>query len=87
MATEHFFHRVGNLADRGARPRRVDRQRQQIAVTLARLSSTHQALLSTFAGSRVGFDLFSRAICCVAHRGVVDVAHFDSVLRSPAGIC
>src|SRR5205823_11184361 len=31
MAAEHGFEGVGNLADRGARPARLDRQRQQIA--------------------------------------------------------
>ena len=32
MAGEHRLERVGDLADRGARPARVDRQREQVAV-------------------------------------------------------
>ena len=53
MAGEDRFERVGDLADRGARPRRLDRQRQQIALAaLRRRRSARRARPRTAAASR-----------------------------------
>ena len=56
--------RVGDLADRGARARRLDRQLEQVAVAVARrLASAPSSAAAHLASSRLARILFRRATC------------------------
>ena len=64
MAGEDLFERVGDLADRGARARRLDRQRQEIALAaLRRLGQRGERGLDAACVARLADPLRARAIC------------------------
>src|SRR5207248_733201 len=79
MAAEHGFERVGNLADRGARPARLDRQRQQIAA--AALGGRRQYVKRSFAfcGVAASADGIEAGDLRLAHGLVVDIEDFDMI--------
>ena len=77
MAGEHRFERVGNLADRGARPRRLDRQCQQIAVAAPRRFGQRRQRLSAALGVAAAPNLVEPRDLRRAHRGVVDIEQVD----------
>jgi hypothetical protein len=82
VTAEHLFHRHRNLSHRGPRPRRLDRQFQQVA--LAR-RAVFQRLQRRVAGGLVAAraDLFQPRDLAVAHRDVVDIEDVDLVLLGP----
>ncbi len=89
VAAEDLLQRVGDLAHRGARARRLDAQRRAGCRSPASRAAVERVerRLAPPRSSRVGADLLEPRDLRLAHRGVVDVEDVDRVLARRAGTC
>ena len=83
---EHLLHRVGDLADGRPRPRRLDRQLEQVAVAARALGEPPQRLLARGLVARLA-HVAEPGDLLLADRGVVDVADLDLGLVVEDGTC
>jgi hypothetical protein len=68
-------------------PRRLDGQRQQVALAGSPARPRERLERSRPAPVALGPQRSSRAICCRAHLGVVDLEHVERRPRRPPGTC
>ena len=87
VPAEHLLHRVGNFADGGFGARRVDRQRQQIAVAFAGAAGQRRERRIDILLAALVPQPLQLVDLQPPHRGILHLQHVDRRFVRPACTC